>query len=66
MFTTVRTHVLPEFLSSLEAFIVCDGKHAKESLATSEIVVADRCIVLLASRIKNIYLYLFAIQNDLR
>lgn len=57
---------LPELLSRLETLVVCDREHAEESLATPEIVVPDRCIVLLASSVQYVYLYFFAVQYHLR
>lgn len=56
---------LPKFLSRLEALVVCDGEHAEESFAATEIVVADGRVVLLTSRVENVNLYFFSIQYDL-
>lgn len=58
--------LLPKFLSCLEAFVVCDREHAEKTLSASEVVIADGSIVLLPCRVKNIYLYFFAVENHLR
>lgn len=56
----------PKLLSRLEAFVVCNGEHAKESFAASEVVVTNRSIILLSGCVENVYLYFFAIQNNLQ
>lgn len=55
----------PEFLGCLEAFVVCDGEDAKETLAAAKVVISDGGIILLASRIQYIYLYFLAVQHNL-
>lgn len=55
----------PEFLGSLEAFVVRDGEDAEETLAAAKIIVSDGGVVLLAGRVQYIYLYFFAIQHNL-
>lgn len=55
----------PEFLGCLEAFVVCDGEDAEETLAAAKVVISDGGIILLASRIQYIYLYFLAVQHNL-
>lgn len=56
----------PEFLGSLEAFVVRDGEDTEETLAAAKIIVSDGGVVLLTGRVQYIYLYFFAIQHNLR
>lgn len=41
----------PEFLRGLKTVVVRNGEDAEEALATSEIVVADGGVILLAGRV---------------
>lgn len=56
---------LPELDGGLEALLVGDGEHAQESLAAAEVVVADGRVVLLAGRVEDVDLDLFAVEHDL-
>ncbi len=49
-----------------EAVVLCYWKHAQETLSTPEIIVPNGCIVLLASRVKDIDLNFFTVKHDLQ
>jgi hypothetical protein len=52
---------LPKFLRSLEAFVICYGEYAEETLTAPEVVVTNCGIVLLTGSVENVYLYLFSV-----
>lgn len=53
----------PEVYCCCKRLQLCDGKYAEETLATSEVVIPDGCIVLLPGCIKDVNLHLLSIQH---
>ena len=43
---------------NLEAVLLSDGEDAEKALSAAEVVVPDSSVVLLASRVQDVYLYL--------